>query len=252
MKDDKNLLIYSGNSLKIALEKLDKNKQRLLICVNQYQHVLGVLTDGDIRRALLQNYQLEDSIDDFINTRYSYLNVNASFDEVCELFKDQKIDFLPILDEEKKLKNILTKKQFHILLLENIEFNLLDDFTKIKDRSLEHEIYNRPWGFYKSTLLTSLAQAKVITVFPGEKLSLQEHKQREEHWVIIKGNGEVVLGESKILAYPGSYFFIPKGCKHRIINTSKHENLILSEVQLGEYFGEDDIIRYDDKYGRIK
>ena len=58
------------------------------------------------------------------------------------------------------------------------------------------------------------------------------------------------LGESKINVYPGKYIYIPKGCKHQIINTGI-ENLIFSEVQLGEYFGEDDIIRYSDKYGRI-
>ncbi|HHE05988.1 MAG TPA: cupin domain-containing protein, partial [Epsilonproteobacteria bacterium] len=78
-----------------------------------------------------------------------------------------------------------------------------------------------------------------------------EHKRREEHWVIIKGKGKVVLGESLLDVYPGKYIYIPKGCKHQIINDGE-ENIIFSEVQLGEYFGEDDIIRYSDKYGRVK
>jgi len=141
------------------------------------------------------------------------------------------------------------KKQFHIFLLENIKFDLTYDFSKFDNHTLEHEIYNRPWGFYKSTILTSHAQGKVITVFPKSELSLQEHKKREEHWVIIKGHGTVVLGESLIDVYPGKYIYIPKGCKHQIINDSD-ENIVFSEVQLGEYFGEDDIIRYSDKYGR--
>jgi mannose-1-phosphate guanylyltransferase/mannose-6-phosphate isomerase len=93
-------------------------------------------------------------------------------------------------------------------------------------------------------------QAKVITIFPGGALSLQEHKKREEHWVVVKGSGKVVLGESIINIYPGKYIYIPKGCRHQMINNTK-QNIIFSEIQLGDYFGEDDIIRYQDKYNRI-
>ena len=114
---------------------------------------------------------------------------------------------------------------------------------------MEHEIYNRPWGFYKSTILSSHAQAKIITVFPHCEISLQEHQRREEHWVVIKGRGRVILGESLLNVYPGKYIFIPKRCKHQIVNDSD-ENIIFSEIQLGDYFGEDDIVRYSDKYGR--
>jgi mannose-1-phosphate guanylyltransferase/mannose-6-phosphate isomerase len=146
--------------------------------------------------------------------------------------------------------NIITKQQFHILLLEDLDFDLRKSFFHLHRKSLEHEIYNRPWGFYKSTIYTDYAQAKIITVFPNEELSYQEHKKREEHWVIVKGTGKVRLGESLLDVYPGKYIYIPKGCKHQIINTSKTENLIFTEVQLGEYFGEDDIIRYSDKYNR--
>jgi len=112
------------------------------------------------------------------------------------------------------LINILTKKQFNVMLLENIAFDLSYNFRQLDNSILEHEIYNRPWGFYKSTILSSHAQSKIITVFPDGELSLQEHKRREEHWIIIKGTGIVVLGESLIDVYPGRYIYIPKGCKH--------------------------------------
>ena len=135
------------------------------------------------------------------------------------------------------------------MLLENISFDLKYNFSAFDHYVLEHEIYNRPWGFYKSVILTSNAQAKIITVFPGEELSLQEHKKREEHWIIIKGRGKLILDESLSDIFPGKYIYIPRGCKHQIINNSD-ENIVLSEIQLGEYFGEDDIIRYADKYGR--
>jgi len=247
----KNVLIYYNQYIKEALEKLNSNKKKFLIVVDKNQKILGTLTDGDIRRGFLKGLDINYKIELIYNKNFKYLTLNSTFDDVCKLFKNEKIDFLPILDKDQKLINIITKKQFHLMLLEDIKFDLLYNFSKLDNKVLEHEIYNRPWGFYKSTLLTPYAQSKIITVFPKEELSLQEHKKREEHWIIIKGKGKVILGESEIDVYPGKYIYIPKGCKHQIINNSD-ENIIFSEVQLGEYFGEDDIIRYSDKYGRIK
>lgn len=245
----KNILINANIIIKVALEKLQDNKKRFLICHNDNSVIVGVITDGDIRRGFLDGLTISDTVNKILNTQFEYLTTDSSFDEVCEKFKSDKIDFLPIIDNKRKLVNIITKKQFHIMLLENIDFDLKYDFAKFDNYRLEHEIYNRPWGFYKSTILTSHAQGKVITVFPNSELSLQEHKKREEHWVIMKGRGKVVLGKSLINVYPGKYIYIPKVCKHQIVNDS-NENIIFSEVQLGEYFGEDDIIRYSDKYGR--
>lgn len=245
----KNIIIKNNDTIKTALEKLQDNKKRFLICLDSNKKLISVITDGDIRRAFLNNYTVEDYINKIHSDKFKYLYLNSSFSEICKLFKFDKIDFLPIVDENMKFVNVITKKQFHIMLLENINFDLTYDFSTFDDYTLEHEIYNRPWGYYKSTILTSHAQSKVITIFPNSELSLQEHKKREEHWVIIKGKGKVILGESSIDAYPGKYIYIPKGCKHQIINDSD-ENIIFSEVQLGDYFGEDDIIRYSDKYGR--
>ena len=243
------VIIDTRESILNAIEKLQKNKKRFLICVNNEEVVEGVITDGDVRRGFLEGYMLKDSVQSILNQDFEYLLTTSKFDHICEKFKSEKIDFLPIVDHNLKLKNVITKKQFHIMLLENIDLDLSSDFTNLDHYTLEHEIYNRPWGFYKSTILTVHAQSKIITVFPQNALSLQEHKRREEHWVIIKGRGQVILGESVIDVYPGKYIYIPKGCKHQLINDS-NENVIFSEVQLGEYFGEDDIIRYSDKYGR--
>lgn len=241
--------IKYNDSIKFALEKIQKNKKRFLICVDDSHYVLGIITDGDMRRAFLNNLTIKDKVNKVYLNDFKYLNYSSTFDNVCEIFKSDKIDFLPILDKDNRLINIITKKQFHVMLLENIDFSLTYDFSRFDNHTLEHEICNRPWGFYKSTILTSHAQSKVITIFPYNELSLQEHKKREEHWIIIKGKGKIVLGESIIDVYPGKYIYIPKGCKHQIINNSE-KNIVFCEVQLGEYFGEDDIIRYKDKYGR--
>ena len=135
------------------------------------------------------------------------------------------------------------------MLLHDKDWNLEDDFTGINENEIDFEVYNKPWGFYKSTMLSQDVQSKVITIFPGGELSLQEHEKREEHWIIIKGKGEVRLGSSTFEVKPGKYIFIPKGLKHQIINNST-KNIIFAEVQLGDYFGEDDIIRHSDKYNR--
>lgn len=137
------------------------------------------------------------------------------------------------------------------MLLKDMEYNL-KHLPKVDENELDFEVFPRPWGFYKSTLLAEHVQSKIITVFPKGELSLQKHKKREEHWIIIKGEGKIILEDSILKVEQGRYVYIPKGCKHKLINSSLKENLILAEVQLGTYFGEDDIIRYEDKYGRIK
>lgn len=236
-------------SLLDALQSIDANKSGFVLCVDNGK-LVGLVTDGDIRRVLLKEKNLTISVESFMTTDYEALHEDDNFEEMAKKFRSQKILFLPIVDSENRLINVITKKQFHIYLLENRSIDLHSDFSSLDDKPLEHEIYNRPWGFYKSTIYTELAQAKVITVFPLGELSLQEHKKREEHWVVIKGYGKVILGESLLDVYPGKYIYIPKGCKHQIINIDEKENLIFSEVQLGDYFGEDDIIRYSDKYNR--
>ena len=99
--------------------------------------------------------------------------------------------------------------------------------------------------------MNNYCQAKIICVYPKSQLSLQSHDHREEHWIVAHGEGQVQIGESYLDAKCGSVFFIPKGCKHRLTNTHESEYLILTELQIGDYFGEDDIHRYEDIYGRM-
>lgn len=242
--------MMENESIMIALKKIELNKKGFLIIIDIDNKVLGTLTDGDIRRSFIKGANINDDIRDIYSKNFKYLYIHDSFSKVVEIFKSKKIDFLPIVNENIILTNIITKKNMHVLLMEDIEFEMEYDFLSLDDSILEHEIYNRPWGFYKTTFLNPYSQSKIIKVKPMGELSLQEHKKREEHWVIIHGDGEIVLGESIIKASPGNHIFIPKGCKHKLINRSKTRTLMVAEVQLGEYFGEDDIIRYQDIYGR--
>ena len=167
-----------------------------------------------------------------------------------EMFKSESIKFLPVLDGEGRLVNLLTKSQMHALLLQDIHADLTYDFMSLDAGIVDYEIFRRPWGFYKTTVMNDYFQSKVICVNPGEQLSLQSHNHREEHWIVAHGKGTVQLDQSVREVHCGSSVFIPKGCKHRITNTDDRETLIITEVQIGDYFGEDDIIRYEDLYGR--
>lgn len=109
----------------------------------------------------------------------------------------------------------------------------------------------RPWGSYSVLYDGTECKVKKITVLPGKRLSLQSHNFRSEHWVIVGGESCVIqIGEDKLILHKNQHVFIPKGAKHRIENNG-NEVVELIETQVGDYFGEDDIIRYEDDFGRI-
>lgn len=108
----------------------------------------------------------------------------------------------------------------------------------------------RPWGSYECLSKGSRFQVKRIVVNPGEQLSLQMHYHRAEHWVIVSGTAEITNGDSKGIFTENQSTYIPLGTPHRLKNPG-HIPLIIIEIQSGSYLGEDDIIRLDDKYGRI-
>jgi mannose-1-phosphate guanylyltransferase/mannose-6-phosphate isomerase len=107
----------------------------------------------------------------------------------------------------------------------------------------------RPWGSYRVIESSELMKVKEITVLPQQKLSLQCHNHRSEHWIVIKGKGIAQVDAKDIKLYPGLHVFISDKTPHRLINNTE-ENLILIEIQAGSYFGEDDVIRLEDMYGR--
>ena len=117
-----------------------------------------------------------------------------------------------------------------------------------KEASIHKKGY-RPWGFYLSILEDIRWQVKIIHVKPGAKLSLQMHHHRAEHWVVVKGTAEVEVDGKKLFLSENESTFIPLGSKHRLSNPGRIP-LELIEVQSGSYVGEDDIVRFEDKYGR--
>jgi mannose-1-phosphate guanylyltransferase/mannose-6-phosphate isomerase len=123
--------------------------------------------------------------------------------------------------------------------------------AKNKDEYRLHRTVYRPWGSYTVLEEEERYQIKRLSVNPGAKLSLQMHHHRSEHWVVVKGTATVTCGEEKFLVHENESTYISAGKKHRLENEGVIA-LELIEVQNGSYLGEDDIIRFDDVYGREK
>ena len=113
-----------------------------------------------------------------------------------------------------------------------------------------HRKVYRPWGWYDSIDLGERFQVKRIQVKPGARLSIQMHHHRAEHWVVVKGVAEVLKGEETIILNENESVYIAIGEKHALKNISDSEPLEIIEVQSGDYLGEDDIVRFEDNYGR--
>ena len=107
----------------------------------------------------------------------------------------------------------------------------------------------RPWGRYEVLLEDAGYKVKRITVLPGKRLSYQRHARRSEHWFVVQGFGRVTLDDDTIELVPGETVDIPVGAAHRIENPGT-DDLVFVEIQHGEYFGEDDIERIADDFGR--
>jgi mannose-1-phosphate guanylyltransferase/mannose-6-phosphate isomerase len=112
-----------------------------------------------------------------------------------------------------------------------------------------HRTVHRPWGTYTVLEDSPCFKIKRIEVKPGASLSLQMHHHRSEHWIVVSGMARVVNGDRELLVSTNESTYIPAGYKHRLENTSDL-NLVVIEVQIGEYLGEDDIVRIEDVYGR--
>ncbi len=131
------------------------------------------------------------------------------------------------------------------------------DVKKLVDRlkaagrseAVAHNRTYRPWGFYESLIHGDRFQVKRIVVNPGQKLSLQKHYHRAEHWVVVSGSALVTRGDEQFLLHENESAYIPLGAVHRLENPGKIP-LALIEVQSGPYLNEDDIVRLEDTYGR--
>lgn len=128
---------------------------------------------------------------------------------------------------------------------------MVNDYIELYKNILEKEKRedHRPWGYYQVIADEASHKVKHIHVYPGSRLSLQRHKKRSEHWNIIEGEGIVTLDDKRIPCKTGESIDVPEQALHRIENNGTGK-LVFIEVQTGDYFGEDDIERVENDYGR--
>jgi mannose-6-phosphate isomerase-like protein (cupin superfamily) len=112
-------------------------------------------------------------------------------------------------------------------------------------------IGERPWGRFEVIRSAEGYQVKRLVVAPGGRLSLQRHRHRSEHWVVVQGVARVTRGPHEFTLQANESVFIPAGARHRLANLSDDEPLEVVEVQVGTYLGEDDIERFEDDYQRV-
>ena len=154
------------------------------------------------------------------------------------------------------LKDLIVVETNDAILISDKEHSqkVKDIVKKLKEKNIpqgqNHSKVFRPWGHYISIVEEDRWQLKLIQVKPGEKLSLQMHHHRSEHWIVVSGTAKVELDDKTSVLAENQSIYIPLGSKHRLTNPGKIP-LTLIEVQSGSYVGEDDIVRFDDKYGRI-
>lgn len=174
---------------------------------------------------------------DVINTRNSYLRSESRLLSVIGL------DNVVVVETDDAV--LVTSKQ-DAQSVKDVVSRLGRDK---RSEHLNHRRVYRPWGYYESIDAGDKFQVKRLMVKPGESLSLQLHNQRAEHWVVVSGTAKVTCGDKVSILNRNESTYIPVGVKHRLENPS-NEAIYLIEVQSGDYLGEDDIVRFEDKYMR--
>ncbi len=151
----------------------------------------------------------------------------------------------------------------NVVVVETVDAVLVADRSRVQDvkgvverikagqgtEADTHRKVRRPWGYYDSIDQGERFQVKRIVVQPGARLSLQLHHHRAEHWIVVRGTARVVRGDEQFMLSENESTYIPIGVQHRLENPGKLP-LEIIEVQSGSYLGEDDIVRFDDTYGR--
>ena len=179
----------------------------------------------------------------FVETRNTHIESTSHTKKVIAAIG---VENLVIIDTpDALLVADRAKSQDVKLVVESLNASADADLTELP------AVVHRPWGAYATLKQEDGYQVKRITVAPGQKLSLQYHHKRAEHWVVTQGKAIVQIGDEEFETGPGEYRYIPLGEKHRLTNIGETE-LVLVEVQVGSYLGEDDIVRLKDEYGRIK
>lgn len=198
--------------------------------------------------ALYKEYAAQSPLENIVSSHAKYINLNSHG------------NFIYLSPEQKKMiatidvENLIVADTGDALLISPLKSaqkvkKVVEQVKTISSLHHEHNVVHRPWGTYTVLENNDGYKIKKIIVDPGKRLSLQKHYHRNEHWIVLSGTATVQIGESITLVRPNESIYIKMGEKHRLSNEGLIPVVII-EAQVGEYTGEDDIVRFDDDYVR--
>ena len=187
--------------------------------------------DGNVFKGEVMSIDTKNS---YVETSENSLTAVIGLENIVVVNTEDAL-LVCAMDKTQKVKNIVEELK-----------------KKGREEALFHKKVFRPWGFYQNIYGNDQSgyKMKKIVVYPGKRLSLQSHEHRSEHWVIVNGNAKVQVGSEFFIMNGDEHIYIPVNALHRIENIGS-ENLEFTETQIGNYLGEDDIIRYEDDFGRV-
>ena len=218
-------LINKNESIKSALKKIDGNHLGIVF-IEDKGKVIGVSTDGDIRRFILKYNKIDSPIYKSMNKKFTYLIESEVTNELIQKSLNDRVKVIPVLDDNMSLVSIVSDKV----------------------TSWDTTVH-KPWGYYNTLVNNKDYLVKKIVIFAKQSISLQLHNHRSEHWIVLDGTATIQIGQKKIKLKKSESTFVPAKKKHKITNSS-NKTLIVLETQLGKKLSENDIIRFEDQYAR--
>tara|TARA_B100000965_G_scaffold24911_2_gene18740 strand:+ start:18916 stop:19743 length:828 start_codon:yes stop_codon:yes gene_type:complete len=268
MKEDKTIALVTGGFDPLHeghityFESAKRDFDMLIVGINSDKWLLKkkgyFFLSWNERSSIVSSLKVVDEVISFNDEDGSAVNAI----EIC-LDRYKKITFMN--GGDRTSKNIPEMQKFTSDRVEfkfgvggdtkiNSSSNILKDFYEKYDalNSNAQNLVEAPWG-YHGVIYDPHKDYKIKKIIVNEDqiLSLQYHKHRSEHWIIVQGECEVELDNAKSILKKGQHIYIPKLSAHRIKNISKEQKLIFIEVNIGDYIGEDDIVRLADEYGRL-
>jgi len=224
MKIDK-YLINKNETIKSALKKIDGNHLGIIF-IEDDNIVVGVATDGDIRRFMLKENSLDSIIHECMNKDFFYLiDSDVTNNLILESLND-RIKVIPVLNAKRNLVSVVSDKV----------------------TSWETTVH-KPWGYYNTLINNKEFLVKKIVIFSKQSISLQIHNFRSEHWIVLEGTATILINKNEITLKKSESTYVPRKTEHKVTNNTD-EPLIILETQLGTKLSENDIIRIEDQYNR--
>lgn len=265
---DEKMLIYAHNSLLAAsYDKLfirpDKDSYSQINKISIDYFLLEKFKELKLNLKMLQidcGWSDLGSFDAFSEI-LEFNNRNQVLGNVNNVFSNESANNLIFSFGKKIILNnvhdLVIVETDNLLLITNKNEskpnNLVNTIPELKENNLHLDEVNvfRPWGYFKVIKSDKDFKLKKIVLNPKSKISLQKHKHRNEHWVVISGVANIIIGNRMHILRPNESTYINKGVKHQLINDSFSEKLVIIEIQTGNILTEEDIIRFVDEYGRV-